>query len=204
MALQLSTRQFHGSKGIDDGLDPSEVKRFRDLCSDDKNCVMQGKTFTLFKSGLFDVLSDYKPSRQPSKKVDAIGSGLASVLEISLARSRPSPIDFGSSASGVNLKDGGDGTCSSQSQTSNCFGACGPGCATPGNSYTPECRGHDYCVCSYGHLDCMFSTPDGCGAPGIPCSTLLDAVWSWLEDMLDNDGGTWDEEECGFFGCSLG
>jgi len=22
--------------------------------------------------------------------------------------------------------------------------------------------------------------------------------------LLDNDGGSWDEEECGFFGCSLG
>ncbi|HRC54443.1 MAG TPA: hypothetical protein PKU97_00910 [Kofleriaceae bacterium] len=85
---------------------------------------------------------------------------------------------------GSNSTRDGDGTCSSMG--SECFGLCGPGCVTPGDIAATECYGHDYCVCAYGHGDCLIQPPDGCGgAQGVDCYSLWEAVGGWL-------GGLWD------------
>jgi hypothetical protein len=68
---------------------------------------------------------------------------------------------------------------------------CGLECFTPGNIWTPQCQGHDLCVCKWGHAACVYSPPDDCEG----CSSLLDAGWSyivelirsWLEQSEDDD-----------------
>ncbi|MFM7460209.1 MAG: hypothetical protein ACKO15_05160 [Burkholderiales bacterium] len=61
MALDMSTKQFHGFGHVDSVFSPSESKRFKDACLGDKNCLLKGSTFTVYRNGLFDVMSDYKP-----------------------------------------------------------------------------------------------------------------------------------------------
>lgn len=57
----------------------------------------------------------------------------------------------------------------------------GHAASTPGDIYTPQCLGHDICVCKFGNLACAVTIPEGdCS----DCNTLLDAIWSYLSEIF--------------------
>lgn len=203
--LQLLSNDYRGFKNADHHLSLDKLQHYSDACKNNKECMLKGKSFTVWRPGLFDVVSDFKP--MPQVKTTNIKNalsrlGVQNLTTIFATQSNDvERIVFGAASTAYVLRKDGDGTCSSQGQTSDCFGSCGSGCIKPGDSSTSECRGHDYCVCAYGHGACIVDVPDDCGLANLPCSSLLDAIFSYIQDMLDNDGG---EEECGFFGCSLG
>lgn len=96
-----------------------------------------------------------------------------------------------SNIAGVQRKDG-NGTCDNPS--GQYFGGCGPGTATPGNIWTIECHGHDYCVCAYSHLDCMHGVPVNCGVTqNVQCYSFWQAAESWFNDIWDMIGDWWTE-----------
>ena len=82
------------------------------------------------------------------------------------------------------------------SQTSACYGRCGPGCdwSVLGNAYTTACRNHDTCVRNYlcagyssfnAHSSCAGSLP---AAVGSFVQTHWNAGFQWATDQFS---GLW-------------
>lgn len=62
---------------------------------------------------------------------------------------------------------------------------CGSECTTPGGIASPECKGHDMCVCQFGHFACLTEVPPNCGGgtTGITCVALGAAAISWFQGI---------------------
>lgn len=188
MALQLNAKHFRGFKHADKILGAAKAKELRDNCGNESDCVLRGKRFHIHKFGLFDALSkDFKNSVRKENPSPTIEGGL---YGLSASARHSSFLQLTKSATGAAvLGQARNSSCPPppDEALATCFGVCGgPNCATLGNISTPQCFGHDFCACKYGHTACALSTPENCGAEElIECFTLLEAALSWV-------GGLWD------------
>ena len=158
--LQLSTGVQRGFAFADAVLGSAHASALRENCSD-RQCQYQGSHFTVRDTGLFDAMSK-------SKAVTAKKS-----LQCAIKSARRSAIQ-----TIIDTRKNGDGNCT---DPGGCFGGCGPDCFTPGDIYTPQCLGHDTCVCKYGYTACVFDT----NYPNCDdCDTLVNAIWSYLTEIF--------------------
>jgi hypothetical protein len=162
MALQLSSDSRMGFDQAEPAVPAAKAKAARALCVG-LSCKAAGRRFVVHPDGLFDFLSKVKDIKPPKKAAESETS-LASVVP-----NASNPLrDF---------RKNGDGNCT---DPGGCFGMCGWDCYfTPGNISTPQCLGHDLCVCKWGHLACMFSVPTSGGGCD-QCNTLVDAIGSFI------------------------
>jgi hypothetical protein len=164
-ALQLSTGIHSGFENANAVLGQARANGLRDACAG-QTCQYRGRHFTIQSSGLFDTVA--KGRKITGRKSFQCGMSLApQALPLSIP----------------GIMKNGDGNCT---DPGGCFGYCGPGCMTPGDIITPQCVGHDLCVCEWGDAACIFSVPDDCDG----CDDLLDAIWSWLDGLF---GDSYDE-----------
>lgn len=159
-ALQLTTGAIAGFAHSEAILGKDRTNSLRDNCRGE--CQYRGRHFTVQNSGLFDVLG--KSSEVLGKKSLERGSG-------------PTPASRSLLQTLKDVRKNGDGVCT---LPGGCFGGCGPGCFTPGDIYTPECYGHDMCVCKWGAAACVVTIPADCS----DCNTLLEAIWSFLSELF--------------------
>ncbi len=156
-ALQLTTGTIAGFAHAEGTLGKDRSNSLRGNCRSE--CQYRGRHFTIQNSGLFDVLG--KSSEVLGKKSLERGSDVLQTPRSLLQTLK-------------DVRKNGNGICEIRG---GCFGGCGPGCATPGNIYTPECYGHDMCVCKWGDAACAVTIPSGdCS----DCNTLIDAIGSYL------------------------
>jgi len=158
-ALQLSTGINSGFEQADAVLGSTRSGDLRGACGT-RHCLFRGLHFTVHANGLFDVLTKTKK---------APGKGTASCAAKSAGHIP--------SWSGRVVPMNGDGTCT---DPGGCFGMCGLGCFNPGEVFTPECLGHDLCVCKWSDVSCAFGIPDDCDG----CSSLVDAIISFLAELF--------------------
>lgn len=184
MALQLTTGEYPNFKNTDMAMGSARAFRLRASCNNYDVCLMRGKAFIVHRSGLFDILS--------KRRADHISNneqvGRSAAQEAQLKSLLPPSLDLNVALPFANLtrRKDGNGVCDAPTRAGACFGLCGPGCINPGNISAPECYGHDYCVCAFGHGACLVTVPDGCGiTQGQDCSSLWDAVGAYF-------GGLWD------------
>jgi hypothetical protein len=180
MMLQLTSGERPGLKNAEKHLSKEHHKALKDRCKS-TDCLGQGKLFTVHATGLFDPMS--KVQRETNAK---------KLMGLAEATSVRSITDAPSSVAVLRYKSGS--SCPVTSMARDDFGYCGPGGAHPGNLQTPQCVGHDYCVCAYSHAECLLNVPEGClGDPGlgIQCASLLEAIGSvfgeiyeWIRDWL--------------------
>ena len=193
MALQLSAKEFRGFKHADKILDAATNKKLRDACAPTDICVFRGKRFMVHREGLFDALSGHRGivGKKKSLNNDFLDSpsGLGVVLRPSSQALLQQLTQSDSAAAGFRRKDG-NGSCDTINNAN--FGLCGfmdvfgLGGINPGQVWTRQCFGHDYCDCAYGVLACLISTPEGCGAAqNVQCFSLWDGVMSWVEAIWD-------------------
>lgn len=197
LALQLSSKQFRGLKGADQILGTAKATELSQACGADSDCALRGKSFTVHKQGLFDPLSKHfgTSARKSTSSFDRLSlrqaiaarhAELSPVLGETLGESPLTP-----PLAQARLKNG-NGTCDDMQLPD--FGACGLGSWAPGDFRTPQCFGHDYCVCSYGHTACMNDVPEGCGAAQyVTCYNLWDAAGSWFVQVWDMIGEWWSD-----------
>jgi hypothetical protein len=157
-SLELITGHYRGIDQLSDIADSGKQTALRDACAGGR-CQLSGKGFVVQRSGMFDTLTNVaaRSRRAQGQCIDA---------------NKPST----HSSTGEVTPQLLESICGT-----GCDGYCGPGCCTPGDIQTPECAGHDRCVDQYGHLDCLFGTPDGC----VECNSLIEAVISWINGLLD-------------------
>jgi hypothetical protein len=187
MGLQLGTNQFAGIKNAEKIHGAAKLKKMQDACHGEKNCSLRGKSFTVYQSGLFDAIS--KTFIKSTKTI----SGEFPSITVAPSRSLISQLTSETSVLSnvpinTQLKNG-DGNCTDPGP---CFGYCGLGCLAPGAIATPQCLGHDLCVCQYGHAACISSVLLGCGGSNVPCYDLVDAALSWLGGIWDALAELWD------------
>lgn len=180
--LQLSTKSNTGLKHADKILGVANAKRFRDACGSD-DCLFRGKDFSVRQSGLFDIVSKQRgiaPGASAQCKRVSLQPGKAQGLAAVVMKSSPGPSLPNSLTIG--------GTCDIQPEiANNCFGKCGPGCASPGDIWTLECLGHDYCTCAYSWDQCFIGFPDGCGlGQGYSCNDFFGALWSFIVEWWES------------------
>lgn len=159
-AVQLSTGVQSGFQYADAVLGSTRAKALRDNCPD-QQCQYRGNHFTVRDTGLFDAMSKSKAVAAKKSLQCAIKSAPPSALRII-----------------IDAQKNGDGICT---DPGGCFGGCGPDCFTPGDIYTPQCLGHDTCVCKYGYAACIYDT----NYPNCDdCDTLINAIWSYLSEIF--------------------
>lgn len=168
-ALQLKTGRYGGFGVAERILGPAEANRLQANCRYD-NCQFRGVNFTVHRSGLFDVVSKPKLDGDPARSSCARGkSQVGSTIRRLFMQ-----------------KDGENQDCINRGD---CFGYCGPGCFNPGEIWTPECFGHDLCVCRFSHEQCALSVPevpsgtDDCTG----CTDLFSAIASWWWSLFEED-----------------
>lgn len=161
-ALQLSTGIHSGFENANAVLGQARANGLRDACAG-QTCQYRGRHFTIQSSGLFDTVA--KGRKITGRKSSQCGISVA-------PRALPLSIP--------GIMKNGDGNCT---EPGDCFGYCGPGCINPGDIITPQCAGHDLCVCKWGASECIFSVPDDCDG----CDDLLDAILSWLDGLFGDD-----------------
>jgi hypothetical protein len=194
LMLQLTSQQFRGFQSADKVLDQDKLAQLKAACGDTSDCVMRGKRFTVHRFGLFDPLS--KQSLGAVKKTTNFGQSFSAnpiLREAPISSELNQILNATSSLSvaGVRRKEG-NGFC--YNMTGQYFGGCGPGSLTPGNVWTPQCYGHDYCVCAYSNLECVNEVPANCGvAQNVPCYSLWEATVSWFDAIWDMVGQWWTE-----------
>jgi hypothetical protein len=196
LILQLTTKQFRGFRGADKVLGSDKAKELSSACKHANDCVLRGKSFTIHSFGLFDPLSKQTDAPAPKSGEGEESQGPPQVIHLprsEISRELVESLTGVPLARRVNaLSKDGNGRC--DTMTGQYFGACGLGTVTPGNFWTPECFGHDYCVCAYSHLDCVNEIPSGCGvAQGITCHTLWGAAASWFDAIWDMIGDWWSD-----------
>lgn len=132
--LESITKQFNGIDHLEKLVSTEKLQDLSRACESRSNCIISNGQFVLYRSGLFDVLSNFKKSNQYTKKN----------CEITTLKSKgifpmiPVEDCFGICGLG-------------------CDGA-----LQDRQLYTDECRGHDYCVSQYSHADCFWSVPEDC------------------------------------------
>lgn len=171
MAMESTTGLFSGFEHADATVGSARAQELRSRCIDER-CQYRGRFFTIQESGLFDVLSDRGRQRD-----GLLTCGLT---------------DMFWSGSDLNgdfiLVQSGCGS------GSNCFGMCGLGCLSPIpwlQICTEECRGHDQCVETYGHISCMLGTPSGCSEEmeDGECYNLIEATISFVNAVFGGNTG---------------
>ena len=160
-ALQLTTGAMVGFAHSEATLGKDRTNSLRENCRGE--CQYRGRHFTIQNSGLFDVLS--KSSEVLGKKSLERVVGATPTSRSLLQTIR-------------DVRKNGDGRCTDQGP---CFGGCGPGCFTPGDIYTPQCLGHDICVCKWSDAACAVDVPaSNCD----DCNSLVSAIWSYLSEIF--------------------
>jgi len=142
-ALQIATTKYGGFNHADSVLGAGHANTLRSNCQG-ASCAFSGKRFTIHKNGLFDVVSKKKTVASKRAPGQCAASSAVAGPFLGIA---------------PRLKNG-DGVCD---VPGDCFGRCGQGCdGQPwmGNVYTPQCWGHDLCVCMWSDSDCIFFTSD--------------------------------------------
>ncbi len=85
----------------------------------------------------------------------------------------------------------GDGSCSVETRQLPWFGYCGYGQFVLLNTWTPECEGHDLCVCAWGQGACLANVAINCtNNPADECYSFWDAAASFFESVW-NDFWDW-------------
>lgn len=157
-SLELVTGNYRGVDQLADLVDSDKQMMLRNSCSNGR-CQLQGKGFTVQRSGLFDTVSESSVRR--------------AVTGVGQCRTES---QMGSSRGGLEISTQffevlcGTG----------CHGQCGPGCCTPGEITTPACEGHDTCVTMYDHLSCLFDVPKDC----LKCNNLIEAIISYIDALV--------------------
>ncbi|WP_339937015.1 hypothetical protein [Undibacterium luofuense] len=164
-AIELITGHYNGIENLIAASDESKVKLLSQGCLKGK-CLYNGNKFVVHRSGFFDVLSAQKSNVKTkfSKQVSCINNS--------------------------NNQKAGFKIAGAEDDNNDCHGMCGPGCFNPGNISTPECLGHDNCVQEYGHLQCIFSVPEGC----VECNSLVEAIISYLGALFGGGNNGKDED----------
>jgi hypothetical protein len=196
LLLQLSSERFPDVGSISKILGDERSALQRQTCGYDQSCAMRGNRFTLHRHGLFDPISKNFGGASIGKKSNIerpflLGEASEQTL---LQAGRISSISqlWRSTIQHKSGDTDGNGQCSNITMNGQYFGGCGPSTLTPGNIWTIQCRGHDYCVCAYSHLDCVNEVPLGCGvAQGVTCYSLWAAAESWFGEIWDMIGDWW-------------
>ena len=181
MGLQMATGEFQGSRSIDKVLAPNQASALRQNCVGQADCTFRGNGFTITPSGFLDLLT-----KRPEVK-----TGIASIMNLAKSTvtselGRRMALSFGGSALRPKLMDG-DGTCSLETRQQPWFGFCGYGSMVLFGVTTPECEGHDLCVCAWGHGACLVDVAAHCtNAPTDACFSLWDATASFFESIWNN------------------
>ncbi len=154
--IEMISGHYQGIDRLDQLAGSDKVIALRGACADGR-CSLRSNQFLVHQSGFFDVWSvcgSKKGAHLPISNATPVGISNIYALNGVLDRCAR------------NAATGGFGD--------DCFGACGAGCT--GSLYLPECCGHDSCVVRYGHLACMFGTPEMCEPP---CNSLIEAFLAW-------------------------
>jgi hypothetical protein len=180
MGIQLVSGVYTGFVSLDDDVvSPSIRQNMLSACFGQKDCFVKGRTFTVRPSGIFDVVS---------KSTNRLAKSAEKDLRLPPRRPVSAYLSILTAPSVTPRAKNGNGTCDDPGP---CFGYCGPACDNPGQIWTPACFHHDYCVCAYGHDQCVISVPEGC----LDCATLIEAVLSYGGSLLEwflswfSDGG---------------